>query len=135
MANETHTAPTKGTVIPYLQLDGAMKAAEFYKKAFGAELAVAHPVDGKGRTMHVHLYINNGSVMISDFYPEHGHAPTKPGGFSVALIVDNVDRWHKRAVEAGATSEMEPQDMFWGDRYSQLRDPFGVSWALNAPKR
>jgi PhnB protein len=135
MANETQTAPTKGTVIPYLQLDGAMKAAEFYKRAFGAELAAVHPVDDKGRTMHVHLYINNGSLMISDFYPEYGHAPAKPQGFNVTLIVDNVDKWHKRAIEAGATGVMGPQDMFWGDRYAQLRDPFGVMWSLNQPKR
>jgi len=135
MANETGSAPTKGTVIPYLQLEGAMKAAEFYQKAFGAEVAMAHPVDDKGRTMHVHLYVNNGSLMISDFYPEYGHAPQKPAGFNVTLIVDNVDAWHKRAVDAGATGVMGPQDMFWGDRYSQLRDPFGVLWSLNQPKR
>jgi len=135
MANETGSAPTRGTVVPYLQLEGATKAAEFYKKAFGAEIAMAHPVDDKGRTMHIHLYINDGSLMISDFYPEYGHAPEKPAGFNVALIVDNVDRWHKRAVDAGATHVMGPQDMFWGDRYAQVRDPFGVLWSLNGPKR
>ena len=87
MADQAGSAPTKGTVVPYLQLEGAMKAAEFYKKAFGAEIAMAHPVDDKGRTMHVHLYVNDGSLMISDFYPEYGHAPEKPAGFNVALIV------------------------------------------------
>jgi len=135
MANEAGSAPTKGTIVPYLQLEGAMKAAEFYKKAFGAEIAMAHPVDDKGRTMHVHLYLNDGSLMISDFYPEYGHAPEKPAGFNVALIVDNVDAWHKRAVDAGATPVMGPQDMFWGDRYGEVRDPFGVLWSLNQPKR
>ena len=135
MADQAGSAPTKGTVVPYLQLDGAMKAAEFYKRAFGAEIAMAHPVDDKGRTMHVHLYINNGSLMISDFYPEYGHAPEKPAGFNVALIVDNVDAWHKRAVDAGATGVMGPQDMFWGERYGQVRDLFGVLWSINGPKR
>ena len=68
--------------VAYLKVDGAMKAAEFYQRAFGAELAAAHPVDDKGRTMHVHLYINGGSVMLSDAYPEYGHPFEKPQGFS-----------------------------------------------------
>jgi hypothetical protein len=53
----------KGGAVPYLTVDGAIKAAEFYKKAFGAEVAALHPADEKGRTMHVHLYINGSSVM------------------------------------------------------------------------
>ena len=113
-----------------LAVADAQAAVEFYKKAFGAEVAMAHQVDDKGRTMHVHLYINNGSLMISDFYPEHGHPPQKPAGFNVALIVDNVDAWHKRAVDAGATRVMGPQDMFWGDRYGTIVDPFGHKWSL-----
>jgi len=63
---------TKGGVVAYLMLDGAMKAAEFYKRAFGATIASAYPPDEKGRTMHVHLYINGSSVMLSDPFPEHG---------------------------------------------------------------
>jgi PhnB protein len=125
----------KGGVIAYLQVDGAMKAAEFYKRAFGAELAAAHPVDDKGRTMHVHLYINGSSVMLSDAYPEHGHALQKPQAFNLTLTVDDIDAWWKRAVDAGATVVMPVADMFWGDRYGQLRDPFGVLWAMNEPKR
>ena len=71
-------AVVKGGVVPYLQVDGAMKAAEFYQRAFDAEIAFAYPVDGKGRTMHVHLHINGSSVMLSDPYPEHGCAPQTP---------------------------------------------------------
>lgn len=126
--------PVKGGVVAYLQLDGAMKAAEFYKHAFGAELANAYPVDDKGRTMHVHLYINGSSVMLSDPYPEHGHPLQKPQAFTMTLMVDDIDRWWKRAIDAGATPVMPPQEMFWGDRYAQLRDPFGVSWAMNQSK-
>jgi PhnB protein len=125
----------KGGVIAYLQVDGAMKAADFYKRAFGAELAAAHPVDDKGRTMHVHLYINGSSVMLGDAYPEHGHTLQKPQAFNLTLQVDDIDAWWKRAVDAGATVVMPPADMFWGDRYGQLRDPFGVLWAMNQPKR
>jgi len=125
----------KGGVIAYLQLDGAMKAAEFYRRAFGAEVAAAHPVDDKGRTMHVHLYINGSSLMLGDAYPEHGHPLQKPQAFNLTLAVDDIDAWWKRAVDAGATVVMPVADMFWGDRYGQLRDPFGVLWAMNQPKR
>jgi PhnB protein len=136
MTTTANTTPTvKGGAIAYLQVDGAMKAADFYQRAFGAELAAAHPVDGKGRTMHVHLYVNGASVMLSDAYPEHGYPLEKPQGFSMMLTVDDADAWCKRAVEAGAESVMPVSEMFWGDRYGQVRDPFGVLWGMNQPKR
>ena len=125
----------KGGAIPYLTVDGALKAAEFYKKAFDATVAASHPPDDKGRTMHVHLYINGSSVMLSDAYPEHGHPWKEPAGFGITLQVADVDAWYKRAADAGATATMPPQDMFWGDRYGQLKDPFGVVWAVNGPKK
>jgi uncharacterized glyoxalase superfamily protein PhnB len=136
MATDTATAnpPTKGGLVTYLQVDGATKAADFYQRAFGAEVAVAHPVDDKGRTMHVHLYINGSSLMMGDAYPEHGHPLQKPQAFNLTLQVDDIDRWWKRAVDAGAEVVMPVADMFWGDRYGQLRDPFGVLWAMNQPK-
>jgi len=127
-------AAVKGGVTAYLMVDGAMKAAEFYKRAFGAEVAVAHPVDDKGRTMHVHLYINGSSVMLSDAYPEHGHPLVKPQGFNLTLQVNDIDAWWKRAMDAGAEAVMPVSEMFWGARYGQLRDPFGVLWAMNEPK-
>ncbi len=129
------TAAVKGGVVPYLQVDGAVKAAEFYKRAFGAETAALHPVDEKGRTMHVHLHINGSSVMLSDPYPEHGHPLQKPQAFSLVLQVDDIDAWWKRAVDAGAETVMPVAKMFWGDRYGQLRDPFGIIWAMNEPQR
>jgi PhnB protein len=126
-------APVKGGVVAYLQVDGATKAADFYKRAFGAEVALVHPVDDKGRTMHVHLYINGSSVMLGDAYPEHGF-PLKPAqGFNLMLPVDDIEAWWTRAIAAGAESVMPVADMFWGDRYGQLRDPFGIIWALNQP--
>lgn len=129
------TPEVKGGVVAYLNVDGAMRAADFYQRALGAEIAAAHPTDDKGRTMHVHLYINNSSVMLCDFYPEHGHPPQKPQAFTMTLMVDDIGSWWQRAVEAGAEVVMPLADMFWGARYGQLRDPFGVTWALNEPKR
>jgi uncharacterized glyoxalase superfamily protein PhnB len=125
----------KGGVVAYLSVEGALKAADFYQKAFGAEIAVAYPPDDKGRTMHVHLYINGSSVMLSDPYPEHGHPYVPAAGFNLTLPVDDIESWWKRAMDAGCTAIMPPADMFWGDRYAQLRDPFGVLWAMNMPLR
>jgi PhnB protein len=128
-------APVKGGVVPYLSVDGVLKALEFYKRAFGAELAAMHPPDEKGRTMHAHVYINGSSVMLSDFYPEHGHPKVEPQGFTIVILTQNIDADYQRAVDAGAKAIMPPADMFWGDRYGQLKDPFGVTWAMNQVKR
>lgn len=124
---------TKGGVVAYLSLDGCLKAAELYKAALGAEVAASHPPDGKGRTMHVHLYINGSSVMLSDFFPEHGHAVVAPAGFTMQLIVDDAQAWFDRAVAAGFASVTPVQTMFWGDSWGQTLDPFGVVWAFNQP--
>ena len=123
--------PVKGGVVAYLQVDGALRAAEFYQRAFGATQALAYPPDDKGRTMHVHLYVNGSSVMLGDPFPEHGCALEKPQGFNLTLMVDDIEAAWQRAIDAGATPVMPPADMFWGDRYAQLRDPFGVLWAMN----
>jgi PhnB protein len=123
--------PVKGGLVAYLALDGAMNAADFYVRAFGAEIAGALPPDAQGRTMHVHLYVNGSSLMLSDVYPEHGHPLQAPQGYTLTLMVEDIEAWWTRAVEAGATPVMPPTDMFWGDRYAQMRDPFGVLWALN----
>ena len=120
----------KGSPAPYLMVDGAIKAAEFYKRAFGAQEVARHPPDAKGRTMHIHLYVNGGSLMLSDAYPEHGHPWKEPQGFNLHLQVDDVDKWWDRAIKAGAESRMPVQLMFWGDRYGQLRDPFGIVWGI-----
>ena len=122
---------TKGGVVAYLAIDGALKAAEFYKTAFAAELAFAYPADEQGRTMHVHLYINGSSVMLGDFYPEQGHAKEAPAAFTMQLIVDDCRAWFDRAVAAGCEALIEPQKMFWGDIWAQAKDPFGVIWAFN----
>ena len=136
MEHPQHKGPNpkvKGSPAPYLMVDGAIKAAEFYKRAFGAEQVACVPPDDKGRTMHAHVYINGASVMFSDAFPEHGHPLQQPAAFNIMLPVDNVDAWYKRAVDAGCTPTMPPADMFWGDRYGQVKDPFGITWAMNTP--
>ena len=133
MTDQPQMPPVKGGVVAYLAVDGAVKASELYKKAFNADVAMVDPPDGKGRTMHVHLYINGSSVMLSDFFPEQGHAKVAPQGFSLMLKVDDADTWFDRAVKAGMTAAMPVQNMFWGDRYGQLKDEFGVIWAVNGP--
>ena len=127
----TAPCPVKGGLVTYLMLDGALKAAEFYVRAFGAEMAGAMPADEQGRTPHVHLHVNGSSLMLSDAFPEHGCALQAPQAFTLTLMVEDIDARYARAVEAGATAVMPPAEMFWGDRYGQLRDPFGVIWAMN----
>lgn len=126
-------AEVKGGLVAYLVLAGAVKAAAFYERAFGARIATLIAPDAQGRTMHVHLYVNGSSLMLSDAFPEHGCAFQPPQGFNLTLQVDDIDAWWDRAVAAGAEQVMAPQEMFWGARYGQLRDPFGVVWALNQP--
>ena len=118
----------KGGVVPYLTVDGAVKAAEFYQKAFAAEIAVVHPPDPKGRTMHAHVYINGSSLMMSDAYPEHGHPLKEPAGFNVMLPVQDVDAWYNRALEAGGKSIMQPANQFYGDRHGAVEDAAGNQW-------
>lgn len=137
-ATATAAAPAalpavRGGVAPYLMVAGATKAADFYQRAFGAEVVYRYPPDDKGRTMHIHLYINGASVMLSDFYPEYGHPEKPPQAFNLGIPVKDVDAWWKRAVDAGCEVAMPLEKQFWGDRYGQVRDPFGVTWALFAP--
>ena len=72
--------------------------------------------------------------MLSDAYPEHGHPLQAPQAFNLTLEVKDIDTWWRRAVEAGSQVVMPVADMFWGARYGQLRDPYGVLWAMNQPK-
>jgi PhnB protein len=125
------TGEPRGGVISYLMIEGATKAAALYEKAFAAKEVARHPVDEQGRTMYLHLYINDGSLMMSDPYPEYGHAPTQPAGVTLTLCVDDVDLWWNRATRTeGIEVTMPLEKMFWGDRYGALRDPFGFTWAI-----
>ena len=129
------TAPVKGTVVPYLWVDGAVEASKFYQKAFAAEIANVFPPDETGRTKHVHLYINGASLMFSDPYPEHGAPYVPAAGFTLVLRVPDVDDSYEQAMGMGCKECLAPTDMFWGDRFGQVIDPFGVVWAFVGPKR
>ena len=126
-------AETKCGLVAYLAVENSVKVAEFYKKAFGAEVAAMQPVDEQGRTMHIHLYVNGASLMLGDFYPEHGHQVVKPQGFSLTFMSKDIQKDFQRAVDAGCTVTMPVQQMFWGDYYGSLKDPFGFDWALDQP--
>ena len=127
--------PVLGGVAPYLTVANAAKAADFYKQAFDASEAMRLPPDDKGRHIHIHLVINGGSLMLCDAFPEHGNALQPPAAFMLHLQVDDADAWWQRAVGAGAEAVMPVADMFWGDRYGQVRDPFGVTWTMGTPIR
>jgi PhnB protein len=125
--------PVLGGPCPYLSVSNAAQAAEFYAKALGAQEVMRMPPDDKGRYMHIHLVINGGSLMLADAFPEHGAPLEKPAGFILHLQVEDIDAAFDKAVNAGATVKMPVQDMFWGDRYGQFVDPFGVVWSMGAP--
>ena len=121
-------------VSPYLQLSDANAAAEFYKKAFGGVEIDRRPAQDGRRLMHCGIAINEGLVMFCDAFPEYGHPHREPQGYVIHLQVEGVDRWWDRAVEAGCQVAMPLETQFWGDRYGQLKDPFGVTWSLGEGK-
>lgn len=130
VADEQEMPEVLGGVVPYLIVDGASKAAEFYKQALAAKEVFRQPEDDNGRTMHIHLYVHGGSLMLCDAYPEYGQPLQEHAGYTLTLNVDDVDGWWARAVGAGMKVTMPLERMFWGDRYGQLVDPFGVAWAI-----
>ncbi len=135
MATE-HQSVTK-RVLPHLVCRGAAEAIEFYKKAFGAseELRLPGP---DGRLLHACLNINGSPVMLADEFKEMGNAsPATLGGTPVTihLVVEDVDAVVRQAISAGAKAIMPVADMFWGDRYGVIEDPFGHRWSIATPKR
>ena len=121
-------------VIPYLALKNAGAASDFYQRAFGAkEMMRMTAPDNAEKVIHCRLEINGGLLMLSDDFPERGFAHQPSHSFTMQLIVGDIDAWWARAVEAGFEVKMPVARMFWGDRYGQLCDPFGVLWAMNEP--
>ena len=120
------------SVTPYLVCRDTGRVIEFYKKAFGARLKLKMAGPGGG-VMHAEMRIGDSTLMLGDEMPERGAtSPQTLGGTASSLYIyaPNVDKAYARAVAAGATSEMAPQDMFWGDRYCKLIDPFGHKWSI-----
>ncbi|MEO8698937.1 MAG: glyoxalase/bleomycin resistance/extradiol dioxygenase family protein [Kofleriaceae bacterium] len=128
------TLPPVTGVTPYLSID-ATAAIPFYVEAFGAEVLARMPAQDGKRVMHGHLRINGGTLLLADTFPEHGHPQQTPGAFTLHLQVDDADTWYARAVAAGCTPTMPVELMFWGDRYGQVRDPFGVMWSIGGPNK
>ena len=126
--------PHVGGVMPYLTVKGGAEAVDFYVQAFGAVEFARHPADDGVRILNSHLGINGGSIMLSDDFPEfHGNVGAPPpSGVVLHLQVDDADAWWARATQAGCTVVMPLADMFWGDRYGQVKDPFGHTWSLAA---
>jgi PhnB protein len=124
------------TITPYLVVKGAEKAIDFYKKAFGA-LEVHRMAGPEGKILHAELQIGDSRVMLSEEFIEmRALSPQTIGGTPIHLFlyVPDVDTSFRKAVEAGAASEMKPEDMFWGDRYAKLSDPFGHRWSMATHK-
>jgi uncharacterized glyoxalase superfamily protein PhnB len=122
------------TVTPYLAINGAAEAVDRYKKAFGAKEVEREAEPGSGKLIHARLKIGDSIVMLSDVFPGAKHKdPRELGGASVTLHIysKDVDTLWRQAVEAGDRVDMQLDDMFWGERYGQLTDPFGHSWSLS----
>lgn len=120
------------TVTPHLICAGAAEAIEFYKKAFGA-VDEGRMAGDDGKLVHAQIRIGDSAVMLMDEMPEWGTlGPNSLNGSPVAihLYVEDVDAVFAQAVEAGATATMPVDDTFWGDRYGQIKDPFGHRWSI-----
>jgi PhnB protein len=125
------------SVTPYLTVNDGAGALEFYKRAFGAREVMRMPAPN-GKLGHAEMRIGNSIVMLSDEFPGMSttKAPTSLGGTTGSLMVylPNVDAAFKKAVDAGCKSLMAPTDMFWGDRFGKLEDPYGNQWGLATHK-
>jgi uncharacterized glyoxalase superfamily protein PhnB len=120
------------TVTPHLVIRGASEAIEFYKKAFGATELMKMTGPG-GLITHAEIRIGNSVLYLADEFPEWGSiSPLTLKGSPVVLnlYLEDVDTVFNKAVAAGAQVKMPLQNMFWGDRYGKLTDPFGHEWGL-----
>lgn len=120
------------TLTPQLICADAPAAIEFYARAFGA-LEINRIAGPNGKLMHAMLRIGDSALMLMDENQQWGAlSPTLLKGtpVSIHVYVEDVDAAFERAVKAGATAKMPPADMFWGDRFCALTDPFGHSWSI-----
>lgn len=119
------------SVTPYLVVDDAKAAIDFYTRAFGAKEKFRLPMGD--RIGHAELIIGDSHIMLADEFPEQGHkSPKSYGGTPVSLMVyvEDVDSTFRQALDAGATEIRPVEDQFWGDRMGTLTDPFGHMWSL-----
>jgi PhnB protein len=124
------------TVTPYLIIDGAAAAIDFYKKALGARELFRVPM-ADGKIGHAEIMVGDTPIMVADEFPEMNYrSPKHYGGtpVSLALYVDDVDGLFDRAVSAGASVRQPVQDKFYGDRSGTIEDPFGHVWTIATHK-
>ncbi len=124
------------SLTPFLAVDNAAQAIQFYELAFGAKERTRMP-GPDGKIAHAELQIGDSVVMLADPFPQSTVKPPKElGGTSmgVFLYVENVDAVVEQAVDAGATVTMPVEDMFWGDRFGTVTDPFGHAWQIATHK-
>jgi len=124
------------TVTVNLNLKDVEKTIDFVKQAFGAEENIRMP-GPDGKVAHAELQIGDSKLMLSDPFPQSTvRPPSERGGptASIFLYVDDCDATFEQATRAGATVEMPLQDMFWGDRFGSLADPFGHIWSVATHK-
>jgi PhnB protein len=125
------------TITPHLVVKGASQAIEYYKKAFGAVELVRMCSPGGDSIMHAQLRIGDSPLFLVDEHPGMGCRGPEIGSGSpvtIHLYVEDVDSVFKAALEAGAKQIMPPADMFWGDRWGKLVDPFGHEWSVATHK-
>ena len=123
------------TLTTYLVVNDGKKALDFYKDAFGAEELYRNELPD-GKIMHSQFMIGNSMIMLSDEFPNHGCLAKSPASLKgttsmININVDQIDEAFEKAKKAGAKVVMPLDDMFWGDRYGQLEDPFGHVWSLS----
>jgi PhnB protein len=123
-------------IVPHLSVTPAAEAIEFYKRAFGfEEVGRLHMM---GKVGHAELRLGDMVLFLADEFPGMGgsQSPKTLGGTTVTIHLDSpdVDKAYDRAIKAGATALMPPADMFWGDRYGKLQDPFGHQWSIATHK-
>lgn len=119
------------SVTPYLVVDDADTAIDFYTRAFGAKEKFRLPMGN--RIGHAELLIGDSHIMLADEFPEEGHkGPKAIGGSPVSLMVyvEDVDSTFRTAIKAGASEKRPVENQFWGDRMGTLTDPFGHVWSL-----
>jgi len=124
-------------VIPHLVVDDAMAALEFYKQALGAEEVMRLPAEDGKRLMHSEMKLGEARVFVRDAFSDRcaegqDHTPKTLGGSAVTLHlrVADCDAALDRAVKAGALVVMPAEDMFWGDRFAVVTDPYGHAWSF-----
>lgn len=137
MSTTTKIPQGMHTVTPHLICAGAAEAIEFYKQAFGA-VELSRMLSPEGKVMHATIRIGDSVIMLNDETPQwesYGPKHLKGSPVTIHLYVEDADAVFAQAVEAGAKPAVPVEDMFWGDRYGRVEDPFGHQWSIGTHVR